>query len=405
MCEERAPFRTASPWEHCDFGWEGTEVERHNFACAPTNKTNRTTALKKMKTQSLMMMVMTCFLLLAGSFVCAAGVGEQGFQWREIRRVDDFASNTMLQVQEPATRTAFSFVQEASVLGSERDSILRIANDDDDDADNVRGIRNGTSKAWTSENTLRLTSTNGTNVLLTLQYDGTDGSIDVDKNGLGGIDFAHLAEADGLLLNLESDAPVFLFFTFFSGKDASSSANVSTSSASVGPQSLFMPFSRFVGNADLYRIGAFVFNVYMPSGTTSFVLHDFSVVTTATRLLLLAPFQSQCLPPSSSSEDEDDKESSPVSTSGSPISTASTTDHEQGSTVVVVLTSSLSPSLSFVSTKTSLGGDNVVVVESTKLSELLSYVDQNNAPSLSPSSPLLSLLFLLLSSFFFTLFL
>eukprot|EP01096_Ripella_sp_DP13-Kostka_P016914 TRINITY_DN843_c0_g1_i1.p1 TRINITY_DN843_c0_g1~~TRINITY_DN843_c0_g1_i1.p1 ORF type:complete len:392 (-),score=135.97 TRINITY_DN843_c0_g1_i1:267-1358(-) len=355
-----------------------------------------------------MMTKLACLMLLVGTFVCAADFGAQGFQWREIRRVDDFASNTVLQVEEVGATAAFSFVQEASVLGSERDTVLRIASDEDDVEVILR--RNGSSKAWTSENTLRFTSTNGTNALLTLQYDGTDESIDIDKDGLGGIDFAHLGEADGLLLNFESDAPVFLFFTFFSGKDSSLSANVSTSpSGSVGPQSLFVPFSHFVGDADLYRIGAFVFNIYMPPATTSFVLRDFSVVTTATRLLLVAPFQSQCLPPSSSSSasssehesTEDDKESS-SSSSSSTVSTTDEEEEQQSNTVLVVLTSSLSPSLSFASTKTSLGGDNAVVVESTKLSELLSFVDQNSSSSLTPSSSLLSLLFLLLSSLLFS---
>lgn len=342
-------------------------------------------------------------LCVLSAIVGVAQCASPSFQWREVQSIDDFAASSTLSVQENVAIVAFDVAEGLDILGLERDAELRIITDDEDNdasteddessdesssdsSDDDEDGPGGVARVSVAEGVLIFTTSNGTAAQLTLQYDGLDDSEDVDRNGLGAIDLPRLQVGDGLLLRVQTDATALLFFHFYSGEDALSMTNA-TVFASAELQQVFVPFFQLRGDADLSRLGALVVFIRLPEGGTNFALHGLDVVTTATRLLLVLPFENQCSISISSSDASPAIDTSDVATQT--VSTQTTTNTRTNNDVIVVVGS----------TSASLLSSSSKLIEALPLSSFddITVVHlQNAAPNLLPFS-LSSVLLLVLS--------
>ena len=175
-------------------------------------------------------------------------------QYRVTQKIDgleDTGSPLVLVLEDdapPASSLQQTF-QTNSVLGGERDILLTATG----------GNQGAVAAVVVTDEELNLASPLRLSGSLLVQYDGTDGSLNLDPTGLNSLDLTD-GGADLFRIRLECDVGATITVRVYSN------GGVSEASISVGRllgvQNIIIPFSAFDGNPDFTSVGAI--ELYIP---------------------------------------------------------------------------------------------------------------------------------------------
>jgi len=164
--------------------------------------------------------------------------------------IDPFSPNTDVIVVLISANSTFpivesAFTQSASILGGERDLILQVTSGAVGRVIST-GVANGT---WD------VSAPSEANSVATMQYDGVDGSNNLNTRGLVGIDFGQ-QNADSFRLSIITDIQTTYTLNVFGQTGGQSTFNLAVNPSSAF-KTYFANFNQFTGNADFGNVGAF----------------------------------------------------------------------------------------------------------------------------------------------------
>lgn len=141
-----------------------------------------------------------------------------------------------------------SSVTGPNVIGSERD--LQVT---------VTGGSPGVAKAEALNSTLAHSQDSGIFAQTLVQWDGADGSMNLNTTGLGGVDLTQGNTQNGIAVTiLLNDLPIDLDFTVYSGANSSTATLTLPGGqpSGAGPKTYYIPYAAFTGSANFANVGA-----------------------------------------------------------------------------------------------------------------------------------------------------
>jgi len=168
-------------------------------------------------------------------------------QRTDVLTIDSFTPDTppiiitIDSTQLPQTKTAFT--TGSGILGGERDLSLTA-----ESGPNSRVLTSGVTEGEWS-----ISTPNGASGVSIMQYDGTDGSINLNTAGLGGVDL-RVSGGDGLRAIIVTDIDTAYTFTVYSA--GGSSDFVQPILGTLPETEYLLPFSQFSGNANFNAVTA-----------------------------------------------------------------------------------------------------------------------------------------------------
>lgn len=266
-------------------------------------------------------------------------------KYRTISTFDGFDVPFSMSQEEVGANNSTS--SDDSATGNERTVFLNLLK---------TTINGGEANVYSIQrNAVYFSSTFGVTATLTLQYDGDDIAA-LNPSGLGELDLTYRNNAEGFLFRVSSDHAAGLNLRVHSADGGFSAFNTTIAATEAGVYDyVLVPFHMLQGTADMKRVGSVEVTVLMTTEATDLIMQEILIVTTSTRVALVAPFNGPCLLPSSSSSSSISSSSSLSVSSNStsaPSSSSSPSTEEEEHTRSAHL--SLVESLSrFLSTKTS----------------------------------------------------
>eukprot|EP00276_Gloeochaete_wittrockiana_P012159 CAMPEP_0184370594 /NCGR_PEP_ID=MMETSP1089-20130417/162920_1 /TAXON_ID=38269 ORGANISM="Gloeochaete wittrockiana, Strain SAG46.84" /NCGR_SAMPLE_ID=MMETSP1089 /ASSEMBLY_ACC=CAM_ASM_000445 /LENGTH=371 /DNA_ID=CAMNT_0026713235 /DNA_START=85 /DNA_END=1201 /DNA_ORIENTATION=+ len=339
-------------------------------------------------------------------------------QYRTISTFDGFDEPFRMKQEEVGSSN--STVTDDSATGNERSTFLNF----------IKSAGGGETSVYSiQQNAVYFSSSFGVTASFTLQYDG-DNSATLNPSGLGELDLTYRSRAEGFLFRISSDHVAGLNVRVHSANGGFSAFNTTIAATpSDSYDHILVPFHMLQGSADVQRVGSVEVTVIMTSDATDLIMQEILLVTTSTRVALVAPFNGPsssllllstrvalvapfngpCLLPSSSSSSSVSSSSSISSNStSSPSSSPSTTDEEHTRSAHLSLVESLSR---FLSTKTSQqvrassttfakitaskGNDGATTDHNNVSNNVLIIAESSSASSLSSTILLVSLSFVI----------
>jgi len=144
----------------------------------------------------------------------------------------------------PLPTTVSNFVQDSSILGGERDLILTATT-----GPAGRVLTTSVSGAW------NLGTPNGVTGVASIQYDGIDGSANLNTKGLGGVDLTK-SGADSFQVTIQTDLTSTYVISVTDMKGATSSLTFDIQGDPGISDIYYGTFKLFTGNADFTNVGA-----------------------------------------------------------------------------------------------------------------------------------------------------
>ena len=236
---------------------------------------------------------MSNILTIVFLFFLVLGALCQVQQYRQLDVIDDFDTNFALVTDEVGV-TVSNSSRDPKVLGGERDVSITVTNS----TTGANAIINAAG------GDLYFSTGFGVFATVVLQYDGFDSSPALNAgdnaNNLNDKDLTLGGKADSVLLSFSSDHEFEAVVSFYSsGGRVSSARNIVPPNP--GFEEVLVPFYQFRGDADPKAIVAFELRVVSTEDATDTIIGAMKLVTTSTRIELIAPFSGPCLLPSSSS--------------------------------------------------------------------------------------------------------
>eukprot|EP01096_Ripella_sp_DP13-Kostka_P018121 TRINITY_DN96_c2_g1_i1.p1 TRINITY_DN96_c2_g1~~TRINITY_DN96_c2_g1_i1.p1 ORF type:complete len:356 (-),score=200.63 TRINITY_DN96_c2_g1_i1:97-1164(-) len=287
--------------------------------------------------------IILLFALFSALLVLSTSAAE--LKYRTISTFDGFDEEFSLEQEDLGTNNAT--ITDDSATGSVRSISLNLLKS---------RIQGGTAHVYSvQQNSVYFSSSFGVTASFTLQYDGDDSTV-LNPSGLGELDLTKRGLAEGFLFRVSSDHAAGLNLRVHSADDGFSAFNTTFAPSEAGAfDQVLVPFHMLKGNADMKRVGAIEITVIMTSDATDLIMEEILLITTSTRVSLIAPFNGPCILPSSSSLSSSSSSSVSVSSNSTSLpsfssSSPSTEDEEHTRSAHLSLVESLSR---FLSTKTS----------------------------------------------------
>jgi len=222
-----------------------------------------------------------CFLCLFVTMMVSFSCGQSGMDYIMI---DDFSVGTPTLVVVIPANPSFpiintAFTTDATIIGGERDLELYVA----------EGAANGVLTSGVASGQFTCATPNGAAGYSLLQYDGRDGSINLNPTGLGGVDLTSGGLAYAFRAGIEADLRTNVTITVYSYETSSCKGQIAVSGNNAVNE-YFLNFSSFSGSCDFSNVGAIQVDVEMEYNTDV-------LITSVTTYGVLPPSPSQTRTP------------------------------------------------------------------------------------------------------------
>ena len=182
------------------------------------------------------------------------------YSYIDIKNIDTFSnsSDTLTIVSQPYIQQyVMEYTNSSTILGGQRDTILL----------EESGATNTVFVAGTSLGVFFAEAPYGGMGSISLQYDGLDNTIQIDKYGLGGIDFTCGGECNSMRLQISGifSSIQIIVYTFDSNTNQAESCEYTIPQLTTSLQNYFAQFSEFENSCDWSNVGALEINGEMES--------------------------------------------------------------------------------------------------------------------------------------------